>query len=54
MIGNQRDLNSVEKLQYLKSFLSGEAYNKIKNFCITDENFARAWDYWKKRIPMND
>ena len=48
MIGNQRDLNSVEKLQYLKSSLSGEAYNKIKNFSITDENFARAWDLLEK------
>ena len=48
MIGNQRDLNSVEKLQYLKSSLSGEAYNKIKNFSITNENFVRAWDLLEK------
>ena len=31
-------------MQYLKSSLSGEAFNKIKLFGITDENFKSAWD----------
>lgn len=48
MIISQKDLNNVEKLQYLKSALFGEAINKIKNFSITNENFNRAWDLLEK------
>ena len=54
MIGSQNDLRIQEKLQYLKSSLSGEAFNKIKIFGITDETFKRAWIYWKKHSPTND
>ena len=43
MIHNQEDLNNIEKLQYLKSAVTGEAANKIKNLSITDGNYDRAW-----------
>ena len=43
MIHSQSDLNNIEKLQYLKSAVTGEASNKIKNLSITDGNYDRAW-----------
>ena len=43
MIHSQSDLNNIEKLQYLKSAVTGEASNKIKNVSITDGNYDRAW-----------
>lgn len=44
MIHNQLDLNNIEKLQYLKSAVTGEAENKIKHISITDGNYDRAWN----------
>lgn len=48
MIDSQTDLSNVEKLQYLKSTLKGDAARKIQVFSITDGNYARAWDLLKK------
>ena len=47
MIHNQTDLNNIEKLQYLKSAVTNEAANKIKNLSITDGNYDRAWKLLK-------
>ena len=44
MIHDQSDLNNIEKLQYLKSAVTGEAENKIKHISITDGNYDRAWN----------
>ena len=48
MIDSQEDLSNIEKLQYLKSSLSGEAEDKIKTLNITDDNYQRAWTILKK------
>ena len=47
MIHDQDDLNNVEKLQYLKSAVIGEAANKIKNLAAIDGNYERAWNLLK-------
>ena len=47
MIHDQSDLNNIEKLQYLKSAVTGEAANKIKHLSITDGNYDRAWNLLK-------
>lgn len=44
LIGDRRDISNVEKLQYLKSSLSGDAARKINIFTITADNYTRAWD----------
>lgn len=48
MIDDQVDLTNVEKLQYLKSTLTGDAARKIQVFSITEDNYARAWNLLKK------
>lgn len=47
MIDDCSDLSNVEKLQYLKSCLSGEAARNIEIFTITNENYERAWKLLK-------
>ncbi|EZA62854.1 hypothetical protein X777_01171 [Ooceraea biroi] len=44
MIDSQSDLSDIEKLQYLKSALTGEASNKIKILSIDGSNYSKAWD----------
>lgn len=44
LIHQQDDLTNVQKLQYLKAAVKGEAAQKIKTMSITDENYQRAWD----------
>lgn len=43
MIDTQADLSDVEKLQYLKSALKGEAANKLKILSIEGANYHKAW-----------
>lgn len=55
MIGNRNDISRVQKLQYLKTALKGEASHKIANILITDENYERAWSvimraYYDERL----
>ena len=42
LINQNAELSNVEKLQYLKSVLKGEARRKIQIFSITDENYKKA------------
>ena len=44
MIGSQTDLSDVDKLQYLKSALTGEAAGKIQIFTIDELNYSKAWE----------
>ncbi|XP_033229608.1 uncharacterized protein LOC117181150 [Belonocnema kinseyi] len=58
MIHNQSDLNNIEKLQYLKSTVTGEAENKIKQISITGGNSNRAWNllpsaFFDKRLVIS-
>lgn len=58
MIGSQSDLSDVDKLQYLKSALTGEAANKLKILAIDGTNYAKAWQlleraYEVKRILIS-
>lgn len=43
IIGNRNDISNVEKLQYLKGSLTGEAVRKLTIFTLTNENYERAW-----------
>lgn len=58
MIDSQTDLSDTEKLQYLKSSLTGDAANKIKILSINDSNYSKAWElltrsYEVKRILIS-
>lgn len=58
MIDSQTDLSDIEKLQYLKSALNGEAANKIKILSVDGSNYNRAWElltraYEVKRILIS-
>lgn len=58
MIDTQADLSDVEKLQYLKSALKGEAANKLKILSIEGSNYHKAWElltrsYEVKRILIS-
>lgn len=44
MIHNDPDLSNVQKLQYLKSILKGDAARKIQIFSISEENYGKAWE----------
>ncbi|KMQ84755.1 gag-pol polyprotein precursor, partial [Lasius niger] len=51
-------LTSVEKLQYLKTSLTGSASHLLKNTTLTADNFQKAWDaliafYENKRLLVN-
>ena len=48
LIHEQDDLTNIQKLQYLKSAVTGEAAKKIKTMSITDENYHRAWTLLEK------
>ncbi|GAB0095822.1 uncharacterized protein DMENIID0001_112520 [Sergentomyia squamirostris] len=46
----REDLSDSQKLQFLKTTLSGDAEKIIKHFAPTDENFKPAWDLLVKRF----
>lgn len=51
-------LSSVEKLQYLKTSLTGSAAHLLKNVTFTADNFQKAWEalisfYENKRLLVN-
>ncbi|XP_043288426.1 uncharacterized protein [Venturia canescens] len=57
VISNQT-LSSVEKLQYLKTSLTGSAEALLKNTTLTTDNFQKAWEalevfYENKRLLVN-
>lgn len=57
-VANNPRFSNVQKLHYLKTSLTGEAYNLLKNVTITDANYAAAWQsltnqYENKRAIIN-
>lgn len=51
-------LSSIEKLQYLKTSLTGSAAHFLKNTALTADNFQKAWEalisfYENKRLLIN-
>lgn len=57
VIGNPT-LTAIEKLQYLKTSLTGSAAHLLKNTTLTADNFQKAWDslisfYENKRLLVN-
>ncbi|XP_070171311.1 uncharacterized protein [Polyergus mexicanus] len=53
MIDTQTDLSEVEKLQYLKSALKGEAANKIKILSVEGSNYLKAWELLKRSYEQH-
>lgn len=49
LIHNNKSLEKVQKLHYLKSNLSGEAEALLRQFSITGDNYEEAWAILKKR-----
>jgi len=52
MIDTRADLSDVEKLQYLRSALKGEAANKVKILAIEGSNYSKAWDLLKRAYEV--
>lgn len=44
LIHEKTSLSNVEKLEYLKSCVKGEAEKAIQRFQITDQNYTAAWE----------
>lgn len=49
LIHNNKSIASVQKLHYLKSSLTGEPFNLLRDFCTTEANYAEAWKQLVKR-----
>lgn len=49
LVAKNKSLSNVEKLQYLKVSLSGEATSVLKNVTVTAANYERAWEDLKER-----
>lgn len=49
LIHNNKLITPVQKLHYLKSNLSGEAQNLLRNFSTTDANYEDAWKQLVRR-----
>ncbi|RYE52280.1 MAG: DUF1759 domain-containing protein, partial [Sphingobacteriales bacterium] len=45
-----KNYGEIEKLQYLKTLVDGDAQTAIKNLAITGENFKKAWTILKERF----
>ncbi|XP_052752341.1 uncharacterized protein LOC128200981 [Galleria mellonella] len=59
LIHNNNSLSKIEKHHYLKSSLTGEAAELLKNFTLTESNYLDAWKkleerYDNKRIIVNN
>ncbi|XP_071582567.1 uncharacterized protein [Temnothorax nylanderi] len=58
LVLKQKNLSSVEKLQYLKTSLIDSAAHYIKNTSLTEENFTKTWEalltrYDNPRLQLN-
>ena len=51
---HQNELNDVDKFQYLRSLLAGEALNAITGLPPTSENYSHAIDILKSRFGKKD
>lgn len=59
LIRNDQSLSDVEKYHYLKSNITGEAEQLLKNFAVTSANYEKAWQiledrYNNKRVIVNN
>uniref|UniRef100_A0A1B0D838 Uncharacterized protein n=1 Tax=Phlebotomus papatasi TaxID=29031 RepID=A0A1B0D838_PHLPP len=43
IVHNNRQLSNIQKLQYLKSYVSGNALKLIENVPLSDQNYESAW-----------
>ncbi|XP_011688837.1 PREDICTED: uncharacterized protein LOC105450601 [Wasmannia auropunctata] len=58
LVINNSSLTDIERLQYLKTSLTGSAYNLLKNTMLTGGNFSKDWKalvsfYEDKRMLVN-
>lgn len=58
LVHNNKSLDNVQKLHYLKTSLTGEAASILKHIQVTECNYSQAWDllksrYGNKRITIN-
>lgn len=49
MIHNNSSLDNVQRLQYLKSYLSGEAEQLVRYVQVSDANYAKCWKVIEER-----
>lgn len=49
LIHNNNTVSSVQKLHYLKSNISGEALNLLRNYSTTEANYEDAWQQLVRR-----
>ncbi|XP_022832838.1 uncharacterized protein LOC111360825 [Spodoptera litura] len=49
LVHNNKSLDNVQKLHYLKSHLTGEAEQLIRHTPITDANYSECWSHLEKR-----
>ncbi|KAL0860934.1 hypothetical protein ABMA27_009466 [Loxostege sticticalis] len=49
LINNNKNLENVQKLLYLKGYLCGEAEQLLNNIPISDDNFQRCWKLLEDR-----
>lgn len=53
MVNNDPAIPNVQKLYYLKSALTGEAADRVRNSTISDTNFSEAWATLTARYSNN-
>lgn len=53
-IGSNDSLTKIEKFQYLKSLLSGPAYNVVAGFELNEKNYDSCIELLKQRYGRND
>jgi hypothetical protein len=49
MIHNNNSLDDVQKMQYLKSYLTGEAEQLLRNIPVSDKNYTQCWIQLEQR-----
>ncbi|XP_069358461.1 uncharacterized protein [Maniola hyperantus] len=49
LIHNNESLLNVQKLHYLKSYLTGEAEQLLRHLAITNENYTTCWNILERR-----
>lgn len=52
-VHNRNDLPNVQKLQFLKGLVKGEAEELIQNFRLTNDNYVAAWELLTRRYNNN-
>jgi hypothetical protein len=53
VIDSNTRLSSIQKFQYLRSFLTGEALQIIHTLETTEENYDTAWRLIKEKYENN-